>query len=109
VGVVDLLAHHAQLAGQPLDQQPGVGGGLAGRRRLFVELGGHGFQRVDERADRLLQLGVLLLQHPDLGHHLLMLFVGRGGGRRDRDDGQRDAGGERRQAVAGVEGSDSHG
>ena len=106
--VVDLLAHDAQLAGQALDQQPRIGGGLAGRRRLLVELGGDRLQRVDERADRLLQLVVLLLQHPDLGHHLLVLFVGRAGRRRGRDDGQRDAGDERRQAVAGEEGSDSH-
>jgi len=57
---------------------------------------------------RMLQLGVLLLQHPDLGHHLLMFLVGRAGRRRRRDDSERDAAEQRREAVAGEEGSDWH-
>ena len=65
-------------------------------------------RRPPEIYEQSLQLLLLLLQHPDLGHHLLVLFVGRAGRRGSRADGQRDAGGERRQAVAGVEGSDSH-
>ena len=45
--------------------------------RLVVELRAERLQRVGEPAEHLLELLLLFLQHADLGHHLLVLLVGR--------------------------------
>jgi hypothetical protein len=68
-------------------------------------------QGVDQRPDGLLELEVLLLQHADLRHHLLVFLVGGGGGDRGGGD-QRDGGDEGRceaPRACLTERTDSHG
>src|SRR5690606_9718620 len=55
---------------------------LTGRVVLIVELRVEGPQRLAERAEHLLELLLLLLEHADLGHHLLVDTVLRGRRRR---------------------------
>ena len=91
VRVVGLLAQDAHAFGDVVDEEFLIGKRLAARVVLIVELRRHRLQRVGEPAHQLLQLLLLFLQHANLGHQLLVRFVGREYGRRageQRDDHQ---------------------
>ena len=69
-----------------------IGERLAVGLGLLIEARVDGLQRLGERAEQVLQLLRLLLQHADVGHQLLMFLVGgrRGRGRaRGEDDDER--------------------
>jgi hypothetical protein len=90
VVVVDLLADHAHVIGQVVDDQLGIGECLAIDLGLLVEARVDGLQRLGQRAEQRLQQLRLLLEHAQVGHQLLVLFVrgrrGRRGARRERQD-----------------------
>ena len=61
-----------------VDEQLLIGERLSVHAGLLVEPRRHRLERVGQRASSIvLQLLRLLLQHPDVGHHLLVLAVGR--------------------------------
>ena len=76
VVLVEPLAHDAQVAAHVVDQQLLIGELLARGGRLVVQLRVQRLERVGKRHQHQLQLLRLLLQHPDVGHQLLMLAVG---------------------------------
>ena len=65
-----------QTASMILGVTPGYARFLARGGRLVVELGRDRLQHVLQRPEESLELLLLLLQHPDLGHQLEVLLIG---------------------------------
>ena len=89
VGLVELLAQHAQVAADAVGEQLLIGEALARGRVGLVDLRADGLERLGQRDQRQLQALVLLLQHADVGQDLLVLAVGRAGRRRGHQQGER--------------------
>ena len=83
VVVVHFLADDAQVFRQVVDQQLLSANGFPVGVGLLIEAGVDGLERLGQRAEHVLQQLRLLLQHPEVGHQLLVLFV-RGRGRAAR-------------------------
>ena len=76
VRLVDSLAQDAQIGGHRVGEGLLVGEGLPVDGGLLLEAGGHRLEQLGHRGQLGLQPRVLLLQHPEVRHHLLVLLVG---------------------------------